>query len=132
MSARVLLTIEYIAAARSPPGIAAGEQPIASAAELLMHYNRLETSNYRFSGEGARVSWRCRGLSDPGLSVSVAPFSPRGGAVSALKGLTHGETDDDEDEEDEPAPAGVPVVWVYVGGAALGVSLLLNLILLLR
>jgi serine/threonine-protein kinase len=52
--------------------------------------------------------------------------------VSALKGLTHGETDDDEDEEDEPAPAGVPVVWVYVGGAALGVSLLLNLILLLR
>ena len=87
MSARVLLTIEYIAAARSPPGIAAGEQPIASAAELLMHYNRLETSNYRFSGEGARVSWRCRGLSDPGLSVSVAPFSPRGGAVSALKGL---------------------------------------------
>ena len=90
MSARVLLTIEYIAAARSPPGIAAGEQPIASAAELLMHYNRLETSNYRFSGEGARVSWRCRGLSDPGLSVSVAPFSPRGGAVSALAFARYG------------------------------------------
>jgi hypothetical protein len=28
--------------------------------------------------------------------------------------------------------AGVPVLWVYVGGAALGVSLLLSLILLLR
>ena len=53
--------------------------------------------------------------------------------VSALKGLTHGAADaeEDEDADDEPAPAGVPLLWVYVGGAALGLSLLGNLILLL-
>jgi serine/threonine-protein kinase len=52
--------------------------------------------------------------------------------VSALKGLAHGAAEEDEDEDDEPPAAGVPLLWVYVGGAVLGVSLLLNLILLLR
>jgi serine/threonine-protein kinase len=52
--------------------------------------------------------------------------------VSALKGLAHGEAEEDQDEDGGPPATGVPLLWVYVGGAALAVSLLLNLILLLR
>ncbi len=52
--------------------------------------------------------------------------------VSALKGLAHGAADEEDDEEDERPAAGAPWVWVYIGGGVLGVSLLLNLILLLR
>jgi serine/threonine-protein kinase len=54
--------------------------------------------------------------------------------TSTLKELAKGEADDDDsDDEEEATPsAGVPVIWVAVLGGVLLVSLVLNLILLIR
>jgi serine/threonine-protein kinase len=51
--------------------------------------------------------------------------------ASLLAGLAEGEEDVDEEEE-EPAAQGVPLVWVAIGGAALAISLLLNLLLAIK
>ncbi len=50
--------------------------------------------------------------------------------MAALKGLAHGEADEEDDDERQEGT--VPILWVYLGGGVLAVSLLLNLILLLR
>jgi serine/threonine-protein kinase len=50
--------------------------------------------------------------------------------AATLRGLAEGEADDDRDEE--RAAAGLPWAWVAVLGGLLGLSALLNLLLLLR